>query len=321
MIRALAASLAALALATAPALPAAAAAAPAAPEAQPGECPEVAVVAARGSEQNGPDDVIPTRYAPDSPWRTDGYEAGNIRGLLHLAQQRHLVATGQSLLTDVPVITLDPAVFPAELPLPAVAQPDEEISGSEAARRLVGIVAATPPHEILLHAARSTRASMETGIDRTPGHLRAWEGRTGCRPDYILVGYSQGAVVLTAQERWLADAGRLRGVVYLGNPLLGAGDPSTISPAGGSSGGVLRGVDKQELSPVPGVPRVNYCLRDDFVCDARPESAELAIRTGLGVHTLYFHNDGQTGVGVGRETSATDEIVADSLAAMITASV
>lgn len=282
------------------------------------QCPEVAIVAARGSEQNGPEDVIPTRYAEDSPWESNGYEGRNIRGLLQLAEHRHAEATGESLLRDVPVIALDPSIYPAALPLPAIAQPDEQITALETMLRLAGILIERPAHQIAGDAIGSSVASVESGVEHAPSYVQAWEEATGCQPDYLLLGFSQGVLVLGAQEQQLADAGRLRGVVYLGNPVLRPGEPSIVASAGEQpAGGALRGVVKQVPPPAEGVPRVNYCLHEDFVCDAGLESAALALRTGLGVHTLYFANAGDTPVGVERRTTPTDERVADLTAGMI----
>ena len=74
------------------------------------QCPEVAIIAARGSEQNFA--TTPQRYAPNSPWESNGFEAENIAAGLHLAQQRHTAATGESLFHNVPVLALDEETYP-----------------------------------------------------------------------------------------------------------------------------------------------------------------------------------------------------------------
>lgn len=86
----------------------------------------------------------------------------------------------------------------------------------------------TTPHAIAHEAISGLVNSLRSGIANAPGFVADFEHRTGCQPDYILFGYSQGSIVLSHLEQHLHEKGQLRGVVYLGNPQLGAGDPSTV---------------------------------------------------------------------------------------------
>lgn len=269
-------------------------------------CPAVTVVAARGSEQN--EELLPTRYSESAPWVSNGYEAENLRGLLQLAEQRHLVATGQSLMADVAVLALDDTVYPAALPLPALAEEGEELALEETARRVHELLNQTPAHEIVGDAARAMVASVDSGIRGTDEVIAEYEAATGCAPSYVLLGYSQGAVVLTAQEQDLQESGRLLGAIYLGNPLLAAGDPSTIGQ--GRSGSLLGPVAEQFL-PTAQIPnRINYCRAGDFVCAPTPDAAVDALGGGGGAHAAYYLAD---------EFSTDDVAVADAFASWVTA--
>lgn len=110
------------------------------------QCPEVAIIAARGSEQNFT--TTPQRYAPNSPWESNGFEAENIAAGLHLAQQRHTAATGESLFHNVPVLALDEETYPADLYLPVIAERGSNPDALEFSSNLVEILQHTPPHAI-----------------------------------------------------------------------------------------------------------------------------------------------------------------------------
>lgn len=253
-----------------------------------GQCPEVAIIAARGSEQNFA--TTPQRYAPNSPWESNGFEAENIAAGLHLAQQRHIAATGESLFHNVPVLALDEETYPADLYLPVIAERGSNPDALQFSSNLVEILRHTPPHTIAYEAMAGVVDSVRSGINNAPGFLEEFEQVTGCQPDYILFGYSQGSIVLSHLEKYLHDKDQLRGVVYIGNPQLGAGDPSTVGrPRVGN--GLLAGsaVLPESLRPeLPPVPRINYCMTDDFACDLSPQSAVAALRDEAGIHGDYF---------------------------------
>ncbi|AGF73182.1 hypothetical protein [Corynebacterium halotolerans] len=268
-------------------------------------CPEVVVLAARGSEQNS--GLEPTRYSEQAPWVSNGFEGPNLRAFLQFAEQRHLEHTGESLLAEVPVLALNADVYPAALPLPALAEQGEELNPVETARRLGGVLEETPAHVIAGQALHAFRASVEGAAAGVGGVLADFEAASGCEPGYLLLGYSQGAIVLTLQEQWLHDAGRLAGAVYLGNPLLAPGDPGTVT--GPVRGGALRAVPPG-LRPGAEVPnRLNYCLPGDFTCDVDLDSLGTALTSHGGPHTRYF---------LVEPASPWDAAVADQFAAWVT---
>lgn len=270
-----------------------------APVAQAAEqtCPAVAVIAARGSDQN--EQLDPTTYSPGSRWVSNGYEERTIRAFLQYAESRH-----PSLLQDVPVVALDAETYPAELPLPALAREGEEIAAPEMARRVLDLLRERPAHVIAHEAANGFLDSYRAGVANALGYIDDWETATGCAPGYILVGYSQGAAVLTAQEAALAERGQLVGSVYLGNPLLREGDVSVIgAPARG--GGLMSSIEGNAASDSD---RLNYCNVDDFACDLTSSAASDALAGGGGVHTRYFRDD----------PTDHDEQVADTFAGWVT---
>lgn len=272
-------------LAVASAAPVAAGAAPArvtTPGAD--RCPEVTVLAARGSEQN--DQIVPTRYSESAPWVSNGYEAQNLRAFLQFAESRYLARTGESLMDDVAVLALDEAVYPAALPLPALAEEGEELAPAETARRLHALSRETQAHVLADTAVTGFLTSLESGIRGVGDVLADYEAGTGCQPDYLLLGYSQGSIVLTEQERELYDAGRLVGAIYLGNPLLTAGHPSTVGQ--GRGGGLLGPVAAHLDTTAPTPNRINHCRAGDFVCDTSLEAAADALGSGGGEHLTYY---------------------------------
>lgn len=271
-----------------------------------GQCPAVTVLAARGSEQD--EDLVPTRYSDSAPWASNGFEAPTLRDFLQLSEQRHLTETGESLMAQVDVLALDDTVYPAALPLPALAEEGEELALDETARRVHELLSRTPAHQIAGEAAQAVMASVDSGIRGTGDVIAEYEATTGCQPGYILLGYSQGAVVLTAQEQELHESGRLLGAIYLGNPLLAAGDPSTVGQ--GRSGGLLGPVAERVLPTAPIPNRVNYCLAGDFVCAPTVDAATGALGDGGGAHATYFLNE---------EFSADDLAVTDAFASWVTA--
>lgn len=270
------------------------------------DCPAVAIVAARGSEQS--EFLDPTVYGQDSIYISNGYESENIRGFLHYAEQRHVERHGTSLLAGVPVLALDEGVYPAALPIPALADDDEKLNVLETTRRAGALLYTTPPHVLVTDATRGLRHSLRTGMDSALPFLASYEAETSCRPDYLLIGYSQGAIVLTAQEQALASQGRLAGSLYLGNPLLKPGDtPVAGNPRRG--GGMLSPVPTTYL-PVPaaGTPRLNYCVAGDFACDLTIGAAVDSLGSQGGKHADYF---------LGDQRSEHDAYVADVFAEWI----
>lgn len=249
-------------------------------------CPEIVVLAARGSEQN--DDLEPTSYSPDSPWVSNGYEAENIRAFLHYAEARHREQTGTSLLAEVQVLGLDDSVYPARLSVPALAERGENLDMGQTGSRVWELLRQTPAHVIAQDALGGLIRGLTSGIAGTRGYVDAWEAHTGCSPGYILIGFSQGAVVLIPQEPWLQERGQLVASLYLGNPL------HPVVEAGPSRSDSL-----------------SYCIDGDFACNLTSSTGRAALANGGGVHDEYF------GAVDGRERAGDGE-VADQFAEWIT---
>src|SRR5699024_8069055 len=96
-----------------------------------------------------------------------------------------------------------------------------------------------------------------------------YEATTGCSPRYVVAGYSQGALVTTSVEKYLADTGRLEGAVTIGNPLHK----------------YPQAMDKAAL---PEDKRVDYCLVWDVVCEFTLEAASVALSNRAVLHASYF---------------------------------
>ncbi|WP_026165885.1 hypothetical protein [Corynebacterium mastitidis] len=259
------------------------------PERSAPRCPAVTVIAARGSEQN--ENLEPTRYSPEAPWVSNGYEEENIRAFLRFSEQRYRERTGGSLMSDVEVLPLDASVYPASLHVPRIAEVGEEMTPLETMRRIGALLRETPAHEIAGNAARGFLESVVRGTLSVDDVVGEHEAETGCQPQYVFFGYSQGAALLSARERDMQESlgGRLAGTLYIGNPMLAWGDPSLVGdPKNGVGLLGLSPLNSRTLAAVDEDHRLNYCLRDDFVCDAGWESASKALSGGGGTHALYF---------------------------------
>ncbi|WP_150114287.1 hypothetical protein [Corynebacterium oculi] len=282
----------------------------AAPEA-PARCPAVTVIAARGSEQN--ENLEPTRYSPEAPWESNGYEEENIRAFFQFSEQRYRERTGESLMRDVQVLPLDASVYPASLHVPRIAEVGEEMTALETLRRVGQLLRETPAQEIAGNAVRGFLDSLVHGTLSVDNVIRDYEAESGCQPHYVFFGYSQGAMLLSARERDIQESvqGRLAGTLYIGNPLLAWGDPSLVGePKHGVGLLGLAPLNSRTLSAVDEQHRLNYCLRDDFVCDAGWESATKALSGGGGAHALYFLN----AAAHPEQATAAEEALADSFA-------
>lgn len=274
------------------------------------ECPAVVVVAARGSDQN--EFLEPTRYSDEAPWVSNGYEERNIRAFLQYSEQRYREQTGTSLMKDVHVLALDGSVYPAEFPTPHLTEDDEEVDNREFARRALDVVRERPPHLLAYDAVSGFVESLRTGVRGTMGYIDAWEESTGCTPGYILIGYSQGALVLAPQEQEFAERGRLIGSLYLGNPLLAPGDATVVGQPN-RGGGLLSSLpDSVAPRPADGAQHLNYCVADDFVCDITSSAATGSLTTKGGAHANYFLEI------EGNGASEYDVQVADTFAGWVT---
>lgn len=230
-----------------------------------GECPAVTAVVARGSEQNLR--IRPTRYSEEAPWTSNGFEERTIRAMFSRLEQQHLAQTGGSLMKDVYVLGLTHIDYPALLPLS-----DEGSTVVDFGSSLI-----------------QGRENVLRAIDR-------FEADTGCRSRYLLVGYSQGVLVVDGQEEELIRRGQYVGSVLIANPSLRTED-ATIIGHQPIEGGILSSLEE----PVIIHPNtINYCLPGDFVCDRDGEQFSTSgssmvsaqVRTGDyrdgRIHSQYF---------------------------------
>lgn len=255
------------------------------PEAQAQQrCPAVAVIAARGSGQNA--QVYRTNYAPEAPWTSNGWEGETIRAFLRHAEGRYRATHGgNSLMKDVEVIGMEPRYYPAIYPdyeAPSITAPATLLQALGLA-----VQYASPVLMQLRRAATEFSDSVNVGRSGVMQLIADYERASGCRPKYVLSGYSQGAMILLEHERALARRGQLAGVVYFGNPNTAAGDPSTVGVAGGGAGGMLGFLPFNTRTAGATPNRVNYCLPLDAVCDLSIPVLQAAAPTG-GSHAKYF---------------------------------
>lgn len=247
-------------------------------------CPAVAVIAARGSGQNN--QIYPTKYSWAAPWTSNGWEAETIRAFLQHAERRYTATHGgNSLMKDVEVIGLEPRYYPATFPeydVPEVAVPSTLLQALGLA-----IQWASPVFLTARRAAGQFADSVQIGRGGVMQMINDYQAATGCRPKYILSGYSQGAMILLEHERELARRGQLAGVVYFGNPNTAPGDWSTVGVPGGGAGGMLGLLPFNSKTAAATRNRVNYCLPQDAVCDLSVQTLQASQPTG-GNHARYF---------------------------------
>lgn len=247
-------------------------------------CPDTVVLAARGSDQNedygeyfGPQ--VYSEHAEPS----NGYEGPNFTALFHQVEQRH-----PGTMDRVHVLALDEKAYPANMDLPPLAEEGENLGPIELVQRTVGIVQQYPIHEIIHSVTFGFIDSVRSGMTNAPKVVENYEATTGCNPNYVVAGFSQGALVTTSVEKYLANTGRLKGAVTIGNPLHKY--PWVI-----------------ERASLPEGKRVDYCLNGDFVCDFSLEAASDALSTKAEVHASYFLN----------EPTAQDIRVIDAVAGLL----
>lgn len=228
-------------------------------------CPETTVLVARGSDQNEEQGeyVGPQRYSARAPEST-GFEGRNFAALFHQVEQRHPGA-----MDGVYVLALDPEAYPAAMNLPPLAQEGEELSPRDVVRRIMEILQQSPIGDLAYSVTLGVVDSLRTGVRNAPKVVEDYEATTGCRPRWVAAGYSQGALVTTSVESYLADTGRLHAVLTFGNPLHQV--PWAQNRAG-----------------LPEHRVVDYCLDGDFVCDFSVEAANRALATKAKRHASYF---------------------------------
>ncbi|APT92081.1 hypothetical protein CPHO_03320 [Corynebacterium phocae] len=255
------------------------------PAAQAQTCPAVVVVAARGSGQNG--HIYPTRYSGQEPFASNGWEGETIRAMLHTVESRYRATHGgQSVMRDVYVLGLSPQDYPATYPeytVPNVAVPQSLPEVISIAQQWT-----IPVINTGIRVAQEFFASVGTGRSGVMRAIDGYERASGCRPQYILTGFSQGAMILAEHERDLAARGQLAGVVYMGSPNTAAGDPFTVGNTTGWGGILGWWPFNNTVASRATVNRVNYCLPLDGVCDISRENLEAARAAGGGNHGRYF---------------------------------
>lgn len=245
-------------------------------------CPAVAVIAARGS---GQPNSGRTSYA-QSPWVSNGWEGDHIRAFLRTSESRYRAThNGKSLMNSVEVLGLGPEYYPAFAPeyrgtVPALPRTLAQTLN------LVGIYA-LPLLNMGVQAARDFLGSLGTGRAGVIRQIDNYQRATGCRPQYVVVGFSQGAMVMQDAEREIARRGQLAGAVYLGNPMTAPGDPATVGVAGGGAGGLVGWAPLNSKTAAATRNRANYCLPLDGVCDASLATLRASEASG-GSHGRYF---------------------------------
>ncbi|AZA14109.1 cutinase family protein [Corynebacterium choanae] len=155
----------------------------------------------------------------------------------------------------------------------------------------VGIGSGTDVYESAVNGARSV-------VSRA----KQFEDTTGCRPAYVVMGYSQGAAVVHLAELPMALSRRLVGSVYLGDPFLAPNDWARVGatwPTRGMVYNPVGGLDSTKLYRAE--QTVNFCIPRDPVCDW-PGNVESA-QHDYDNHVRYFRLDG-------RDTAAEQETIA-----------
>ncbi|MGP6172581.1 hypothetical protein [Corynebacterium sp. A21] len=244
-------------------------------------CPAVVLLVARGNDAR--ETFEPRRYGGEQGWESNGRESTRIGDYLDVVEQRYRdTHGGRSLFTDVQVQGLPEKYYPADIPLPEEGRDGDLLQLLSSAGELTqGAVAG-----VQRAAAAGTEGPRRAILD--------YEADTGCTPQYILFGYSLGAVVLPEQEQWLADRGQLAGAVYLGSPFLNATNSRLIGVPAGTTG-ILSGLPSQGRPSADTPNRIHYCLRDDLVCDPSPQAISRSLQEDEGgPHANYFRELGDT---------------------------
>ena len=228
-------------------------------------CPDTVVLVARGSDQNEEQGeyVGPQRYSERAPEST-GFEGRNFAALFHKVEQRH-----PGTMEGVYVLALDSEAYPAAMNLPPLAQEGEDLSPLQLMQRAFGILQQHSLGEMAYSVTFGAIDSLRTGARNAPKVVDNYETTTGCHPRWVAAGYSQGALVATSVEGYLAETGRLHAMLTFGNPLHQV--PWAKNRAG-----------------LPGNRSVDYCLDGDFVCDFSLGAANRALATKAERHASYF---------------------------------
>lgn len=159
-------------------------------QAQEQVCPGTVVLAARGSDQNEQqgESFGSQKYSENSEV-SDGFEGPNFIELFHQVEQRY-----QGTMDDVYVLALDDKAYPASMDLPPLAQEGEELELVQVIVRAVEIVQQYPVGEMLRSVTIGFIDSARAGMCNAPKVVRDYEDTTGCKPQYVVAGFSQDAL-------------------------------------------------------------------------------------------------------------------------------
>ena len=236
------------------------------------QCPALAVVAARGSGQNGGGNWTPQNYG-GSFW-SNGREGPTLRAMFHYFESRYNWDTGRSLMNSVKVLGLDEGKYPAAAPVEDVKPPTDINSALNIVR------------EVVLPQAALFRDSFVNGTHGVLAQINEYEASSGCHPQYVLAGYSQGAVVTAGVERQLAQQGKLAGVINLGSPYTGKDTPGRIGT--GLAGDGILAWTPLKAGKLSNAPRIEYCVKDDPFCDFNPRKYLNPQSVDYTAHGSYF---------------------------------
>ncbi|MDY6049128.1 MAG: hypothetical protein SPI77_00910 [Corynebacterium sp.] len=245
----------------------------AAPEASAQVCPALTVVAARGSGENYGANWAPQVYGP-SPWVSNGREGPTLAGMFHYIESWYNQTYGGSVMNSVFVLGLDEYKYPAMAPDRDIKPPTNIEEGINIAR------------ELILPQAALFRDSFINGTHGILAAIDEYEAWSGCHPQYVLAGYSQGAVVTHGVERELARQGRLAGTINLGSPYTSKGDPHRIGT--GLTGDGILAWTPLGSGKLSGVDRIEYCVADDPFCDMNPGKYIDRLPVDYLAHGSYF---------------------------------
>ncbi|ALC06517.1 hypothetical protein CDES_10710 [Corynebacterium deserti GIMN1.010] len=214
--------------------------------ATPGECPAVVAIAGRGSEQY---DFEPTKYSAAGQWVSNGYEAQNLRAMFRGLENYWLTTRGESIMDSVLVHGLPAEVYPAAFDYTFGANFSFEFGNS----------------------VRSGQSGVLEEID-------AFEQETGCTPQYLLVGYSQGSLVVSGQADELIARDQYVGTLLVADPGQKVSDAGVIGH-NAHMGGLT------SIIPTQGTQQktLKYCIDGDIVCDVHPSQVQSALGASKGI--------------------------------------
>lgn len=230
-------------------------------------CPDVVTLVARGSEEND------LTEPGEANGYSNGHEGESINRFLSYASSVH---PGLFDAVHRPVLAVDAERYPARFP--------------------VGEAGEDPDLAVIADGVRLFIDSMARGLPGGVETVVDYERATGCSPDYVGIGYSQGVAVLGPVQHMLAADGRLRGSVYFGNPAHHT--PEILS-----------------VGALAGLPVHSYCVTDDFVCDTNIRTVAIALGDDqdAGPHARYF----QDAASDPASATAEERAAADALAALV----